>query len=380
MYVPLDSKPQVTTGNIKKQRTRKAALVGGTVVAVSLLGFAGYGFYRQYQQPSCTGADCKPAPITPTQEPTPTPTPTPNLTPSALDGTLVPLEKATLRPLAVIVENHPDARPQSGLSAANVVYEAIAEGGITRFMAVFRDPTQSVRVGPVRSARTYFVDYAQELQAFFAHVGGNIDALDQIKADGILDLDQFSVGSAAYRRDTSRKVALEHTMYSSTDGLWKYAVERKGWPQNAGLSPLTYAEERPLPDRPASQTVSIQFSDPKYAVRWEYDPASNSYARRMANAPHTDANTGTQISAKTVIVQTVTRRSMVTRINEHGWVFETRGSGPVTVATNGTITSGTWRKEGNGRTKFFDANGNEISLARGTMWIEVVHPDTKTAY
>src|SRR5581483_1401572 len=117
------------------------------------------------------------------------------------------------RPFAVVVENHPDARPQSGLSQADVVYEALAEGGITRFLAIFQ--SQDVKsIGPVRSARTYFNDWAQEWGAVYAHVGGNSDALALIKAGipGVSDADQF-FNDPYFTRISSRRPP--HNTYTS---------------------------------------------------------------------------------------------------------------------------------------------------------------------
>jgi hypothetical protein len=98
-----------------------------------------------------------------------------------LSGRMVEKEKTTRKPIAVVVENHPDARPQSGLNDAALVFETFAEGGITRFLAVFQE-NDVANIGPVRSARPYFVEWATSLKALFAHVGGNIDALDLISS------------------------------------------------------------------------------------------------------------------------------------------------------------------------------------------------------
>jgi hypothetical protein len=131
------------------------------------------------------------------------------------------------RPLAVMIENHEESRPQSGLSSADVVYEAVAEGGITRFMAVFLCPFNDIQVGPVRSARTYFLDWVSEYNSLYAHVGGAntpgpANALGQIIDYKILDLNQFGIGFPTFWRDYQRlghPVATEHTMYSSAVGF-----------------------------------------------------------------------------------------------------------------------------------------------------------------
>ena len=303
-----------------------------------------------------------------------TPTPVPQVE-NKLTGELVASDAAYLTPLAVMIENHQDARPQSGLNSANLVYEAIAEGGITRFMAVFADPRQSVRVGPIRSARTYYVDFATELNAFYAHVGGNADALDQLAATKVYNLDEFSVGEPTFKRDFSRNVALEHTMYSTTSQLWDYAVNSRKYPTTATYAAWNFTDSPATSTLPASQTVTINFSGPDFKVDWHYDPTTNSYTRYMAGKPHVNAGDNAPITAKNIIIQTVQNTPVVTRINEHGWRYTLTGSGKATIVKNGTSIEATWKKEGTGRTRYYDASGNEISLTKGKIWVEIVHPD-----
>jgi len=117
------------------------------------------------------------------------------------------------RPLAVMIENHTEARPQSGLSSADIVYEAVAEGGITRFMALFYCNLADIQVGPVRSARTYYLDWLGEYDALYAHVGGAntpgpADALGQIIRYEVKDLNQFSIGFPVFWRDYQRAIAI----------------------------------------------------------------------------------------------------------------------------------------------------------------------------
>ena len=135
---------------------------------------------------------------------------------SNLDGTEVSSSLANRHPLAVIVENHPDARPQFGLFEASLVYEALTEGGITRYMAIY-GPRDAAKIGPVRSARTYYVDWLSEYDAFFAHAGGAQNALTKIVKDNIKDLLH---NQSAYWRETG-KVALEHTLYTGTVKLYQ---------------------------------------------------------------------------------------------------------------------------------------------------------------
>jgi len=238
-----------------------------------------------------------------------------------LDGVKTDIDSSNRYPLAVMVENHTEARPQSGLEKASVVYEAIAEGGITRFMAIF-GTYETEKVGPVRSARPYFVDWAHGYNAYYAHVGGNALALDKIIADGILDLDQFKY-SSSYWRDTSRNVSSEHTMYTSTLKLRDQAA-KLGYTTSKNFNIYRFKDDPDPTPTPTSDTtniaapttaatVDIDFSSANYKVQYKYDKATNSYKRSLAGSAHNDAISGNQLNPKNVIVMTVKRNAVVTR-------------------------------------------------------------------
>lgn len=289
-----------------------------------------------------------------------------------LDGTKVDSTKAKRHPLAIIVENHPEARPQAGLDKASLIYEAISEGGITRFMAIY-GPRDAGKVGPVRSARTYFVDWASEFDAFLAHVGGNLDALDKIKAEAILDLDQFGLGEPTYWREPEPGKAIEHTMFTKTDALYKVAGN-KGWPISGEFEALNFRD--PKPNKDATQKISVDFSESQYKVDWEYDPSTNTYLRTMGGVPHRDRDTGDRLAASNLIIQEVDRWEAITTINEQGWAMKTIGSGNAKIFIEGKETNGTWKKTSRtSRTLFYDLNGKEISFIPGVFWYEITPPE-----
>ena len=184
-----------------------------------------------------------------------------------LDG--VKVEEATSKkhPLAIMIENHPQARPQAGLDKASIVYEAIAEGGITRFMALF-GTNEADKVGPIRSSRPYYLDWLEGYSAFYAHVGGNVDALDQIKADSIYDLDQF-IYPTPYWRDTSLSVSREHTMFSSTIALRQQASKNQ-YPETNDCTLYTFADNpKNDPLLTAAIGITIDFSSPSSLVKFQ---------------------------------------------------------------------------------------------------------------
>ena len=317
------------------------------------------------------------------------------------------------RPLVVMIENHKDARPQSGLSRADVVYEAVAEGAITRFAAVFYCANAAYAVqgtydiGPVRSARTYFLDWASEYGDYplYAHVGGagrcgdqTVDprarALCQIEQYGWKnketwsDLDQFALGIKECRREESRtghEVATEHQMYCSTYGLWAKAqargltnVNSYGEPWDKNFRPWLFKE-----DSPSSGSVSPEFDfwrDYKdYTVRWDYDKATNSYKRSNGGEPHIDFSTKQQITAKNVVIQFLQEKGP---LDEHKHlVYTTIGTGKALIFQDGLVIEGTWNKKSRtSRTLFFDNKGKEIKFNRGPIWIEILPTTGKVNY
>lgn len=303
------------------------------------------------------------------------------------------------RPLNVMIENHEDARPQSGLSSADVVYEAVAEGGITRFMAVFycQDGGQ---VGPVRSARTYFMDFASEYgnSPLYVHVGGaNADgpanALGQINDYGWAgknDINQFSVGFPTFWRDYERlghTVATEHTMYSTTEKLWKVATDRgltnvddKGVSWDKGFIPWKFKDEANTSSR-GTKAPSYDFwkGYTAYAVKWIYDPASNTYKRTNGGAPHLDKDNNQQIAVKNVVVVFMKETNL--NDEEHHNLYGTKGSGKTVFFMDGQAITGTWTKDSRtARTVFKDANGKQIAFNRGEIWISVLPAGNDVSY
>lgn len=295
-----------------------------------------------------------------------------------LDGTTVEKDLATKYPLAVIIENHPEARPQSGLNKAAIVYEAISEGGITRFMAIF-GPRAAEKIGPTRSARTYFVDWASEYNAYLAHVGGNMDALDMIKANNILDLDQFGLGEPTYWRELDPNKSLEHTMYTKSDFLYS-AAKTKKYTETAKFQDLSFRKAKPVTDSQTTQSITIDFSSASYKVNWDFNPQTNTYLRTMAGTPHRDATTGDRLAASNLIIQEVDRWEAITSINEQGYAMKTIGTGKAKIFIEGKTIDGTWKKTGRTeRTIFYDESGKEIEFIPGQFWYEITPPDVFTA-
>ncbi len=312
------------------------------------------------------------------------------------------------RPLGVMIENSKAARPQSGIASADVVYEAVAEGGITRLMAVFYCQDTDF-AGPVRSARTYFLDWISEYGSspLYAHVGGAntpgpADALGQIERYGwgaFNDLNQFSVGFPTFWRDYERlgpDTATEHTVYSATSKLWSFVAQKRGLTNVAvddftGLkvawdktfTPWTFKDDADLASRPTSFSAEFALSGTQasysndYVVKWLYDHDSNSYLRFNGGVEHKDMDNNQQLLAKNVVLLFTTLTVADDGYSEEGHgshlLYGTKGTGKAKFFIDGKVIDGTWsKKTRTDRTKFFTASGAELKLNRGQTWVEVL--------
>ena len=331
----------------------KTALIvaGGLIVAAGIIAFVFF-----YHQPQKTVDTKKPAS---TKQ-----TPAPVVYYSPLSGEKVPDEASTKQAVtAVMLENSPDARPQSGMKSAGVVFEAIAEGGITRFLALFQEGKPAV-VGPVRSVRMYYVDWLAPFQASVAHVGGSAAALAEVRNGNYRDIDQFFNGSS-YWRATDRYAP--HNVYTSFERLDALNAKKgyatstfTAWPRQDGIPAKT----------PNAAVIDVKISSAVYNSHYQYDPTSNTYLRSEGGAAHLDREQG-QLAPSVVIVIDATESTVL----EDGYreQISTIGSGRARVFQNGTVTEATWSKADRGsQIKFTDSAGKEIPLNRGQTWITAV--------
>lgn len=298
------------------------------------------------------------------------------------------------RPLGIMIENHEESRPQSGLYSADVVYEAVAEGGITRFLAIFYCQDAGT-VGPVRSARTYYLDFISEYGNYplYAHVGGAnapgpADALSQIEKYGwqaYNDLNQFSIGFPTFWRDYERlghPVSTEHTMYSTTEKLWKEASKRglteidkdkNKWDED--FDKYSFKEDE-AEAAPTAQSISLNFwkGYEAYSVEWRYDKATNSYLRFNGGKEHLDFNNKKQLTAKNIIILFMTERTANDGYEgDIHLLYGTKGTGKAIVFIDGKRIDATWvKKDRTSRTKIIDLQGKEIKFNRGITWFDVL--------
>ncbi|MFZ5364429.1 MAG: DUF3048 domain-containing protein [Patescibacteria group bacterium] len=291
-----------------------------------------------------------------------------------VDGIEVEDETKINPPLfAVQVENMIDARPLSGISRANLVYETLAEAGITRLLVFFTADAGTPEIGPVRSARPYFVDWVEEFGALYAHSGGSPEALRLIPQYDILDLNEFANGRFFWR---SKKRYAPHNLYTST-GLLAEAFEAKeGEVKN--FTPWQFKDEVPDESRPEEEKrVKIYFSTKTYEAGWQYNRETNDYLRYQSGLIQQDRD-GSEVRAKNIVVQFA---KMVVLDEVGRKDIDTIGNGEAIIFQDGIQIDGVWEKFARGeRTKFYDSNGVEIKFNPGVTWVEVVPIGTEVEF
>jgi len=293
---------------------------------------------------------------------------------SPLTGVQTTEERSKRPVMAVMIENSPEARPQAGLYDAGLIFEAVAEGGITRFVVLFQEADVDP-IGPVRSVRPYYIEWANPFNVAFAHAGGSERALGMIRSGQYgLDIDEFFAPEVLWRA-TDRWAP--HNVYTSTDLLLSYSAEKgktssrfTPWPRKDGKAP------QPKMDADGNETppevikeIDIPVSFGQFSVSYTYDINTNRYLRFHGGVAHMDEN-GEQIAPNVVIAmmvsQTLNYSGLYTDIN-------TTGSGIAYIFQNGTAKQATWERGSvNDMLIFRDSEGKEIKLNRGQVWISAV--------
>ncbi|MEO8862964.1 MAG: DUF3048 domain-containing protein, partial [Candidatus Saccharimonadales bacterium] len=272
---------------------------------------------------------------------------------------------------AVMIENSPDARPQSGLKDAGVVFEAVAEGGITRFLTLFQE-AQPDYIGPVRSVRPYYLSWLEAFDAPVAHAGGSPVALAKLRADGVMDLDQFANGGS-YHRVSNRYAP--HNLYTSMAEL--LALSKSKGKTSSTFTGFARKAEKPLAT-PTASAIDFSISGPLYNPHYDYDAATNSYRRSLAGKPHVDERSGVQITPKVVIAIVVGQSIDPDRVHT---AYATLGSGKAYIFQDGGVTEGTWSKASDKEQIVFgNANGSPLALNPGNTWISVVGSASYVSY
>ncbi len=323
------------------------------IAAVIVLAGLGGGAYALFKKPAPKPA---PAPVVEKKEEAPKEVPIY----SPLTGIAVTKEQAALPVTGIMIENSPDSRPQAGLNQAGVVFEAIAEGGITRFLTLWQE-AQPDYVGPVRSVREYYVDWLEGFDAAIAHVGGPGGAIQKIKNENVKDLDQ-SYNPNSFRRVNNR--VAPHNVYTSLQNLIDLS-KSKGWTSST-FTGFPRKAEKPS-DAPTARAIDIVISGPLYNVHYDYDLATNSYKRSEGGKAHVDERSKAQISPKVVIGIVVPYSIQSDGLHSN---YGTIGKGKAYIFQDGNSVEGTWEKtSAKSQIVFKDAAGVALKLNPGQTWI-----------
>ena len=314
----------------------------------------------------------------PSYPPLPTPEPTPIRVPDPLTGRMVTPAVAKRHVVAVMIDDQFAARPQSGLSSASVVWQAPAEGGIPRYMALFSEGNPKA-VGPIRSSRYYFIAWASEWKSVYVHVGGSPQALALLhspagKGRVVFDADGFRYeGSYLWRIHTR---LAPHNVY--TDGAHLRSLASKvGAKPVKYKSPWQFAPDAEFAKRPKGGTLLVPYLENK--ITYSYDRKSNRYLRSVSvEGKQKDAASKVRIGPKNVVVMVVSFAPLNDGTHKHRLEAQFTGKGTAWIATNGKTQKGTWRKASlTAPTKFYGKDGTPVTLTVGQTFIQVVPVGTR---
>lgn len=351
---PLSQPSGIPTKKNWFKEHKKLAIILGSILGVLLIGGVTAAVIIATQ---------KPAEPQPTVTQTPEPEPEPVFY-SPLTGAEVKDEAATTQAVTgIMIENSPDARPQSGLKNSGVVFEAIAEGGITRFLAIYQEQKPKL-IGPVRSVRMYYVDWIAAFNASVAHIGGSSHALAEVRNGKYRDIDQF-FNDQAYWRATDRYAP--HNVYTNFKRLDQLNAQ-KGY-KHSTFTGFTRKDSSALAE-PEATSINVTISNATYNSSYRYNSKTNTYNRSQAGAAHLDRENG-QISPRVVIVLDVQQST----IFEDGYreSINVIGSGKAHIFQDGGVQKVTWKKKSRtSQIVFTDADGKDVPLARGQTWLTAV--------
>ena len=289
----------------------------------------------------------------------------------SIGGFLVSELESKLRPIAIVIENHGDSRPQSGYNDAEIVYEILAEGGITRTLGIFQTKN-SESVGPVRSARPYFNFIANQWGAGYAHSGGSKQALSELSANihnNLFDINEFYYGKY-FTRDSTRSAP--HNLYTTIADL-RSLLESKNEKEWSPVYIFQYGDLIVPEETTKVSSITIPFSVANYEAKYNYNLETKSYDRTIGGKEAKDRNNQTKISPKNIIIQFAD--TSLNPDDDLGTLnIKLNNSGPCIVFTASIRKDCRWSWE-NGRTKYTDHEGNALVLQAGQTWVEIFPRD-----
>ena len=282
-------------------------------------------------------------------------------------------EKSNNRPIAVMIDNVGDAKPQSGLNKAYLVYEITVEGRLTRLMALFKD-VELDNIGPVRSARPYFLDYALENDAIFVHYGGSTQAFEDISTLNVNNINGITEDSKKFWRISGKSAP--HNVMTSTEKL-ESIIERKGYRTTTNVQSVfnNSNKEENLENGVDAINVKIPYTS-SYCVRYKYDTETKKYVRSYNNTIQKDYYTNEIVSTKNIIISYI--ENIDTNDSAGRQILNDVGTYDGYYITNGKAIKIVCTKESRkAQTIYKDLNGNEININNGNTFVQIVPLNTQ---
>ena len=295
-------------------------------------------------------------------------------TPEEVKNEFLKLMSSDKRPIAVMIDNDgPSSRPQIGLESAYMVYEVIVEGGASRIMALFKDASAIEKVGPIRSSRHYFLDFAMEHDAIYCHAGWSPKAANDISALGINNVNGIvgNDGTQFYRDNTYDNTW--HNLYTNLNKVYTYAVDKKGYESTTDAVHTAYNQkDTSLSDDAQSATEVVLPYSTLYRVSYKYDDKSKTYTRYIGQSEHM-SQTGEALTAKNIIICSMKNYPLQDGENKDRQEVVTVSSGEGYYVTNGKAVKITWSKSARGaKTVYKLANGEELKLNPGNTYVQIM--------
>lgn len=292
---------------------------------------------------------------------------------SPLNGRKVPQNVKAQRPLCVMFDNYYHARPQASLEMADIMYEILVEGQITRYMGVFQSQEPAL-IGPVRSARPYFLRLALEYDAYYTHVGGSEAAKSDIRTLNIPDIDGLSAPDEVLWREKHRKAP--HNTYGSFKSITGWANKMK-YKKEYEMTSWKFGYESGKKEfQKQANEFKIIYKEPTkgdeigYFSGFRYDKDKNHYLRFVNGEPHVDEVSKEQLKASSIIVQ---RASTKVLDNAGRLSVNLVSDGEGYYFHNGVMEPITWKKASDsGRTMYYTKDGEELVLFPGVIWVQVI--------
>jgi len=300
--------------------------------------------------------------------PTPGESPPPATPAFVAPLTGLPVEKAVAnRPFSVMINNLAPARPQSGMTQADTVWELLAEGGITRFVAVFQSKEFTDPIGPVRSIRPYFIEVGEFYEGVLVHAGASNDGFAILQGQHKQDLDEITNAGAFFWRDKSRKAP--HNVYTNLEKL-RAGAEKFKYPDTATVPTLPFSSTPDMTGAALAADVQIKFQLSSYKVSYTYDAVKGTYARFINGDPHIDKNNNEQLTAANLVVLQAKHRAYD---KEGRLEVDLKSGGNAVLIQQGQALACEWERDGDFiRIK---KDGKELPFMPGTTYYHVV-PDT----